>query len=476
MRFTLPTITMMIVTSLYSVVDGIFVSNVLGSEAFAAVNLIFPFPMMLSAVGFMIGTGGSALVSMTLGEGKKQKANEYFSMLVAFVGVAGVLLTILGIAFIRPISMLLGAEGELLEGCVIYGSSLMLGLAPFMLQNCFQSFLVTAERPKLGLGISIAAGLTNMVLDFLFIYVFPWGLVGAAAATALSQVVGGVIPLIYFWRKNTSLLQLVRFRLEWKPILKSCANGSSEMLTNLSTSLLNMLYNLQLMRLVGENGVSAYGVIMYVSFIFTGTYLGYAIGAAPIVGYHYGAGNKKELKSLLRKSLLLITAVAVGLTALSEILSGGLAGIFVSYDHYGAGNKKELKSLLRKSLLLITAVAVGLTALSEILSGGLAGIFVSYDRELMEMTKIAIQIYSLSYLISGFNIFGSAFFTALNDGPVSALISFVRTLLFQIVMILVLPALFGLNGVWFAVVAAEALALLVTIICFVVKRKKYQYF
>ncbi len=429
MRFTLPTITMMIVTSLYSVVDGIFVSNVLGSEAFAAVNLIFPFPMMLSAVGFMIGTGGSALVSMTLGEGKKQKANEYFSMLVAFVGVAGVLLTILGIAFIRPISMLLGAEGELLEGCVIYGSSLMLGLAPFMLQNCFQSFLVTAERPKLGLGISIAAGLTNMVLDFLFIYVFPWGLVGAAAATALSQVVGGVIPLIYFWRKNTSLLQLVRFRLEWKPILKSCANGSSEMLTNLSTSLLNMLYNLQLMRLVGENGVSAYGVIMYVSFIFTGTYLGYAIGAAPIVGYHYGAGNKKELKSLLRKSLLLITAVAVGLTALSEILSEGLAGIFVSYD-----------------------------------------------RELMEMTKIAIQIYSLSYLISGFNIFGSAFFTALNDGPVSALISFVRTLLFQIVMILVLPALFGLNGVWFAVVAAEALALLVTIICFVVKRKKYQYF
>ena len=367
---------------------------------------------------------------MTLGEGKKQKANEYFSMLVAFVGVAGVLLTILGIkAFIRPISMLLGAEGELLEGCVIYGSSLMLGLAPFMLQNCFQSFLVTAERPKLGLGISIAAGLTNMVLDFLFIYVFPWGLVGAAAATALSQVVGGVIPLIYFWRKNTSLLQLVRFRLEWKPILKSCANGSSEMLTNLSTSLLNMLYNLQLMRLVGENGVSAYGVIMYVSFIFTGTYLGYAIGAAPIVGYHYGAGNKKELKSLLRKSLLLITAVAVGLTALSEILSEGLAGIFVSYD-----------------------------------------------RELMEMTKIAIQIYSLSYLISGFNIFGSAFFTALNDGPVSALISFVRTLLFQIVMILVLPALFGLNGVWFAVVAAEALALLVTIICFVVKRKKYQYF
>ncbi len=429
MRFTLPTITMMIVTSLYSVVDGIFVSNVLGSEAFAAVNLIFPFPMMLSAVGFMIGTGGSALVSMTLGEGRKQKANEYFSMLVAFVSAAGVLLTIFGIAFIRPISMLLGAEGELLDGCMIYGSSLMLGLAPFMLQNCFQSFLVTAERPKLGLGISIAAGLTNMALDFLFIYVFPWGLVGAAAATVLSQVVGGVIPLIYFWRKNTSLLQLVWFHFEWKPIIKSCVNGSSEMLTNLSTSLLNMLYNLQLMRLVGENGVSAYGVIMYVSFIFTGTYLGYAIGAAPIVGYHYGAGNKKELKSLLRKSLLLITAVAVGLTALSEILSGGLAGIFVSYD-----------------------------------------------RELMEMTKIAIQIYSLSYLISGFNIFGSAFFTALNDGPVSALISFVRTLLFQIIMILVLPALFGLNGVWFAVVAAEALALLVTIICFLAKRKKYQYF
>ncbi len=523
MRFTLPTITMMIVTSLYSVVDGIFVSNVLGSEAFAAVNLIFPFPMMLSAVGFMIGTGGSALVSMTLGEGRKQKANEYFSMLVAFVSAAGVLLTIFGIAFIRPISMLLGAEGELgegrkqkaneyfsmlvafvsaagvlltifgiafirpismllgaegelLDGCMIYGSSLMLGLAPFMLQNCFQSFLVTAERPKLGLGISIAAGLTNMALDFLFIYVFPWGLVGAAAATVLSQVVGGVIPLIYFWRKNTSLLQLVWFHFEWKPIIKSCVNGSSEMLTNLSTSLLNMLYNLQLMRLVGENGVSAYGVIMYVSFIFTGTYLGYAIGAAPIVGYHYGAGN--QLMRLVGENG--VSAYGV-IMYVSFIFTGTYLGYaigaapIVGY-HYGAGNKKELKSLLRKSLLLITAVAVGLTALSEILSGGLAGIFVSYDPELMEMTKIAIQIYSLSYLISGFNIFGSAFFTALNDGPVSALISFVRTLLFQIIMILVLPALFGLNGVWFAVVAAEALALLVTIICFLAKRKKYQYF
>ena len=428
-QFTLPTITMMIVTSLYSVIDGIFVSNVLGSEAFASVNLIFPFPMMLGAVGFMIGTGGSALVSMTLGEGKERKANEYFSMLIAFVSTVGVILTVGGIAVIRPVSVLLGAEGELLEGCVVYGTVLMLGLVPFILQGAFASFLVTAERPKLGLKISIAAGITNMVLDYLFIYVFRWVLPGAAAATVIGQMVGGVIPLVFFFCKNGSPLRLVRFRFEWTPIVKSCVNGSSEMLTNLSMSLLNMLYNLQLMKLVGENGVSAYGIIMYVSFIFTGTYLGYSLGIAPVIGYHYGAANKKELQSLLRKSLFLIAVVAIGLTALSEVLAGGLAGIFVSYD-----------------------------------------------AELMEMTTVAIQIYSLSYLISGFNIFGSAFFTALNNGPVSALISFVRTLFFQIVMILVLPVLFGLNGVWFAVVAAEALTLVVTVVCFLVNRKKYQYF
>lgn len=428
MRFTLPTITMMIFTSLYGIVDGIFVSNCVGSDSFAAVNLIMPVVMMLGSVGFMIGTGGSALVSMTLGEGKKEKANEYFSMLVVFVILSGLVLTLAGFVSLRWIAIKLGAEGNILEDCVVYGRTLLVALVPFMLQNCFQSFLVVAERPQLGLKISIAAGVTNMVLDFLFIYVFGGGVLGAAAATGLSQVVGGVIPLVYFWGKNTSPLQLVSFRFEGSAIVKSCINGSSEMLTNLSMSLVNMLYNMQLMKLVGADGVAAYGIIMYVSFIFSGTYLGYSIGVAPIIGFHYGAGNRDELKSLFKKSLILIGAAAIVLTAAAEVSAGVLAGIFVSYD---------------------------------------AG--------LMEMTTTAIQLYSISYIISGFNVFGSAFFTALNNGVISALISFLRTLLFQIVMIFLLPAIWGLNGIWLAIVAAELLALVVTVICFWMNRERYHY-
>ncbi|MBP3488900.1 MAG: MATE family efflux transporter [Roseburia sp.] len=427
-KFTIPTITMMIFTSLYGVVDGIFVSNCVGSDSFAAVNLIMPVLMMLGSVGFMIGTGGSALVSMTLGQGKKERANEYFSMLIAFVIVAGLVLMGIGLIFMRKIAMLLGAEGAILEDCVVYGNVLLLANVAFMLQNCFQSFLVVAERPQMGLKISVAAGVTNMVLDFLFIYVFRWGVAGAAAATGISQVVGGGIPLFYFAGKNKSPLHLVRFRFDGRALLKSCANGSSEMLTNLSMSLVNMLYNIQLMKFAGADGVAAYGIIMYVSFIFSGTYLGYSIGIAPIVGYHYGADNREELRSLLKKSLILIGTVAVVLTIAAELLSGVLAGIFVSYD-----------------------------------------------KELLAMTVTAIQIYSLSYFVSGFNVFGSAFFTALNNGAVSALISFLRTLVFQVVMILLLPALWGLNGIWFAVVAAELLALIVTVICFVANQKKYHY-
>lgn len=427
-RFTIPTITMMIFTSIYGVVDGIFVSNCVGSDPFAAVNLIWPVVMMLSSVGFMIGTGGSALVSMTLGMGEKKRANEYFSMLVAFVVAAGLVLSAVGIIFLPRIAVALGAEGDMLEDCVLYGRVLLVALAPFMLQNSFQSFLVVAERPQMGLKISIAAGLTNMVLDFWLIYVLRLGVFGAAVATGLSQVVGGIVPLVYFLRRNSSPLQLVKFRFDGQALLKSCVNGSSEMLTNLSMSLVNMLYNIQLMKFAGADGVAAYGIIMYVSFIFSGTYLGYSIGVAPIIGFHYGADNRKELQNLFQKSLILIGTASIVMTGIAELLSNGLAGIFVSYD-----------------------------------------------KALMEMTNTAIRLYSLSYLVSGFNIFGSAFFTALNNGVISALISFLRTLLFQIVMIFTLPAFLGLNGIWLAIVAAELLALVVTVICLVTNRKRYHY-
>lgn len=427
-RFTIPTVAMMIFTSVYGVVDGLFVSNIVGSEAFAGVNLIMPALMMLGSVGFMIGTGGSALVSKTIGEGNKKLANRYFSMLIYFLLIVGIVLSILGNAFIRQISELLGAKGEMVDICSTYGRTLLCSLPFFMLQNCFQSFLVVAEKPAMGLCVSVIAGLSNMVLDFLFIYVFRLGVFGAALATAISEFVGAAIPLIFFIRKNNSPLKLIKTKLELKPILRTCSNGSSEMVTNISMSLVNMLYNLQLVKFAGYDGVVAYGIIMYVGFIFSGTYLGYCVGVAPIVGYHYGAANTAELKNLFKKSLFLLTSAAVVLTACAELLSSVLAGIFVGYN-----------------------------------------------QDLHNMTTNAIQLFALSYIISGINIFASAFFTALNNGLVSAVISFMRTLVFQIAFIFILPELLGLNGIWLAVVGAEICSLIISVSFFVANRKKYKY-
>lgn len=427
-KFTIPTIIMMIFTSIYGVVDGIFVSNCVGSDAFAAVNLIMPVLMILGTVGFMIGSGGSALIAKTLGEGKKEKANQYFSMLIYLLIIIGLILSIVGIIAIKPISGLLGARENILEDCITYGRALLIFLTPFILQNCFQNFLVVAEKPTFGLIISIITGITNMILDFVLIYVLKMGVLGAAIATGISQLVGCILPLVYFIRKNNSPLKMVKAKFEWNAILLSCTNGSSEMLTNLSMSLVNILYNMQLMKYAGADGVVAYGIIMYIGFIFSGTYLGYSMGTTPIIGYHYGAENTEELKSLLKKSLKLIAITSVVMTGLSEILSKLLASIFVSYNV-----------------------------------------------ELLDMTTNAIRLFSISYIISGFNIFASSFFTALNNGLVSAIISFLRTLVFQVAMILILPLILGLNGIWLAVVFAEILALIVSITFLVCNRKKYRY-
>lgn len=427
-RFVLPSIVMMIFTSIYGVVDGLFVSNFVGKTPFAAVNLIMPVLMGLGALGFMVGAGGSAIISKTLGEGDRERANGYFSMLLLFTALAGVVLTLAGLLWLRPVAALLGAGGGMLEDCMRYGRVLAVGLVPFMLQNVFQSFFVTAEKPQLGLAFTVAAGVTNMALDFLLVAVFRLGLEGAAAATVLSQAVGGFAPLAYFARDNSSLLRLTGFKVNWGVLGKTCTNGSSELMTNLSTSLVNILYNFQLMRLVGEDGVAAYGVIMYVNFIFMAIFLGYSIGSAPIVGYHYGAENWGELKNLLRKSLSLM----------------GLAGIV-------------------------------LTALAEGMAGGLAALFVGYDQGLMELTCRGFRLYSLSFLVMGFNIFGSAFFTALNNGGVSAAISFLRTLLFQAAAVLLLPALLGVDGIWLSILAAELMALVVTAAFLIRMGGRYHY-
>ena len=428
LRFVLPSIIMMIFTSVYGVVDGLFVSNFAGKAAFAAVNLIMPVPILLGALGFMLGTGGSAIVAKTLGEGKRQLANQYFSMLVlvAFVGAA--VLAVTGTVLIRPLALLLGADGEMLGHCVTYGRIILISLPFFALQNIFQSFLVTAERPSLGLKITIAAGVTNMVLDLLFVGVLDLGVAGAAAATVISETVGGCVPLVYFLRPNSSLLRLERPQIAWRILGHACANGSSELMTNVSMSVVNMLYNIQLMRFAGENGVAAYGTIMYVNFFFVAAFIGYSIGMAPVVGFNHGARNHMELRNVFRKSLRLILIAGAAMTVLGLLLSGVLAKIFVGYDG-----------------------------------------------ELLELTRRGFRIYCSSFLIMGFNIFGSAFFNAIGSGLISALISFLRTLVFQVMAVLLLPLLLGIDGIWLAILMAEILALAVTGSFLIGKRKKYNY-
>ncbi len=428
LRFTLPSICMMVFTSIYGVVDGLFVSNFAGKTPFAAINLVMPFIMILGGMGFMIGTGGTALVSKLLGEGKKDEAHRTFSMMVLFTLLLGLVLSAVGFLTMRPVSYFLGATDAMIDDCVLYGRIVTGFTFAFMLQNVFQSFFIAAEKPRLGLIVTVAAGVTNMALDALFIAVFDWGVAGAAIATGLSQCVGGVLPLIYFLRPNDSLLRMRPTALRLRPILQACGNGSSELMSNISSSLVGMLYNFQLMRLIGEDGVSAYGVLMYVQFIFVAIFIGYSIGSAPVVSFHFGAQNHGELKNLLRKSVLLMS-------------SGGVL----------------------------------LTVAARLLAALLAHLFVGYDAVLFDLTTHAFRLFSWSFLLSGFNIFTSGFFTALNNGAISAAISFLRTLVFQTASVLILPLLLGVDGIWWAITVAEIFAFLISLLFLFLKRNKYHY-
>ncbi len=428
LRFTLPSIIMLVFTSIYGVVDGFFVSNYVGKTSFAAVNFIMPFLMILGCVGFMFGTGGGALIAKTMGEGKKEKANQLFSMLVLVSVLCGVGLAVLGLSFLRPIASALGAQGQMLEDSVAYGRIILIAIPAFILQYEFQCLFATAQKPKLGLYVTVAAGLTNVVLDAVFVAVFSWGVEGAAAATALSQGVGGILPLLYFGRANSSLLKLTKPKFDGKALLKTCTNGSSELMSNISASIVSMLYNMQLLTYAGEDGVAAYGVLMYVNLVFQAVFLGYSVGTAPVISYHDGAKNHAELKGLFRKSL---------------------------------------------AILAVCAVAMCVSAL--LLAQPLSVLFVGYDPGLLAITLRAFSIYSFSFLFSGFAVFGSSFFTALNDGLVSAFISFLRILVFQVILVLTFPLIWQLDGIWLSIVAAEMLAVLVAAGFMIQKRKKYHY-
>ena len=428
-RFTLPSIVMMLFISIYGVVDGLFVSNFVGKTAFAAINLVMPFVMVIGGVGFMIGTGGTALVSRVLGEGKRELANRYFTMMVWLSIIVGAVLSTVGIAFMEPVSRFLGATDAMLPDCVLYGRICIGFSVSFMLQNLFQSFLIAAEKPKLGLAATVAAGVTNMVLDALFIAGFRWGVAGAATATGLSQCVGGILPLFYFAFPNNSLLRLTRTKLEIRPILQACGNGSSEMMNNIASSIVGMLYNFQLLKYAGEDGVSTYGVLMYVNFCFAAIFIGYSVGSAPIVGYHFGAQNRSELQNMLRKSIILMGTGGVILALAAQLLANPLAHLFVGYD---------------------------------------AGLFA--------MTTHAFRLYSFAFLFMGFNIFASSFFTSLSNGGVSAAIAFLRTLVFQAAAVLILPILFELDGIWWAMTTAEVFAFVISGIFLLADRKRYGYF
>ena len=428
LRFALPSILMMIFTSIYGVVDGFFISNFVGKVAFASVNFIIPFVMILGVFGSMLGTGGSALVGKLLGEGKQAEAHSLFSLLVYVSIAGGVVIAVLGIVFLRPVAILLGAGEDMLDDCVHYGRLVLLGLPAFMLQFEFQSFLVTAEKPKLGLAVTVASGVMNMVLDALLVGVLRMGITGAALATVSSQVVGGAVPIIYFARRNSSLLRLGRARFDGKALLKTLGNGSSEFVSNISMSVVGMLYNAQLMKYAGENGVAAYGVLMYLGFIFMAIFIGFSVGTAPIISFHFGAQDAAELKNLLRISLRILAIVALCMVAAGELLAAPFSRLFVGYDE-------------------------GLYA----------------------MTLRAFRIYSFGFLFCFLPIYGSSFFTALNDGFVSATISFLRTVVFQIAAVLLLPLAFGVDGIWFSLLATEFTAGLVAVLFLVLKRKKYQY-
>jgi len=430
MRFTLPSIAMMIFTSIYGIVDGFFISNFAGKTAFAAINLIFPVLMILSTVGFMFGTGGTAIVSKTFGEGDSDKANRYFSLFVYVTLALGVLFAMLGIIFIKPISAALGASGQLFTDCMVYGIVNLAALPFYVLQLMFQSFFVTAEKPKLGLAVTVISGVTNMVLDALLVILLPQEhkLLGAGIATAASQVVGGVLPLIYFGRKNDSILRLGKTKFDGRAIAKAGINGSSEFMSNVSMNLVGILYNLQLMKYAGENGIAAYGVMLYISWIFASAFMGYSVGAAPVVGYNFGAKNSAELKGLLQKSLIIT----------------GIAG----------------------ALMII---------IGEVFALPMSRVFVGYDTELTALTVSGFRIYALSFLFMGYAIFASGFFTALSDGLTSALISFLRTLVFQVAAILLLPIWWGIGGIWASIIVAEFMAALLGIMFIIIKKKKYKY-
>lgn len=428
MRFAVPSIVMLFFTSIYEAVDGFFISNFVGETEFAGVNLVMPYLMIFSSVGLMIGTGGNALISLVMGQGDARRANRIFSMLNYVLVLLGVLLAVIGIVFLRPVCIFFGAEGKLLETCLIYGRIYLFGLPVSMLEWGYQSFFVADEKAQLGLVFMLLAGITNMVLDYLFIAVFRWNVTGAVVATVIGQCVGGIGPLIYFLKAKDSKLRLCPAAFVWKDLVKVCSNGAVEFITNASMSLVGIVYNFQLMKYIGEYGISAYGIIMYINFIFVAVFLGYAMSVSPVISYNYGAQNYKELKNLFRKSLVIVVAASVILTAAAILTAEPFARIFAGYDE-----------------------------------------------EFLKISTRALMLYSASYIFTGFNIFGGMMFSALNNGVISTVLSAARVLVFQLLCVFAVPLFLGIDGIWLAIFFAEMLAAVMVFLTLRKNRERYHY-
>lgn len=424
---------MMIFSSFYSVVDGIFLSAYAGDGAFSGVNLIFPYIMILGGVGFMLGTGGVALVTKTLGEGDKKKANSYFSLVLYFAIALGVIITIVGYFTVEPFARMMASLSSsntdlMIDAAIRYGHTMVLGITLFMLQNIFQSFFSGAEKPLMGFVFIAGAGILNILLDWLFVGVLSMGVEGAAYATIIGQFVGGVLPILYFSLYKKLPFKLGKCKLEIKPLLKIMGNGSSEFVSNIASSIVSVCYNMQLLRYIGPDGVSAYGVCMYMNYLFMAIFLGYSVGVAPIIGYNYGAQNHDELHNVFKKSLIIIGIVGFCMLGLGE----GVGPIFAS-------------------------------------------VFANGNEHLNQIATKAMRIYSFVYLTAGFSIFGSAFFTGLNNGLISAIISIVRALIFELSMVWLLPIGMGGDGIWLASPLAEIASTIITVYFYIHEQKKYKY-
>ena len=434
LRFTIYPILMMLITSIYWIVDGFFISNYVGPSAFAGVNLIFPVVMIVACIGFMFGSGGAALVSKKLGEGDSDGANKTFSLITYVTLGTGLILSLIFFFLVRPIAMgfasinQVEASEAMIDSAEVYGRIMVGGVFLYIMQGYFHSFFSVNEKSSLGFLFTLISGLTNMLLDYLLIGVFRAGVVGAACASLSGMFISAVGPFLYFRFGKNNLIKLGKPRWNLNEITQSIANGSSEFVSNVSGSIVTIVFNVQLLKYIGEVGVSAYGIIGYVCFVFFAIFIGYSIGIAPVIGYNYGAKNPVELTNVLRKSFVIISVSGVAMT----LLSAGLAD-----------------------------------PITRIFSAGVG--------ELHTLGVRAMRIFSICYLMAGFSMFGSSFFTALNNGLISALISFCRTLVFQLGSVFVLPLIVGVDGIWFSIIVAEFLSMVMTIIFISARRRKYGY-